>query len=125
MREVPLDVYLSFPLPNYTHPQTRGPALIIINAVLLFFVTVVVALRVYTRTVIKRSMGWDDYSIIIGFLFTAGLVASVILANEKFYWYALLCSGLLALHTHDSYRERHIYDVPIPSIPGKLLLLSR
>jgi hypothetical protein len=52
-------------------------------------VTIIVALRIYTRTVIKRSMGYDDYSIIIGFIFTAGLVAAVILANERFFWYGL------------------------------------
>jgi hypothetical protein len=86
MMTVPLEVLLSFPLSNYTNPQTRGPALVIINAILLFFVTLVVVLRIYTRTIIKRSVGYDDYSMVIGYVFTVGLVAIVVLANHKYYW---------------------------------------
>jgi hypothetical protein len=87
MRDIPLEVYLSFPFPNYTNPKTRGPALTIINGILLFFVSLALVLRIYTRVVIKRSLGFDDYSIIVGFIFTVGLVAAVILANDRYFWY--------------------------------------
>lgn len=63
MRDIPLEVVLSFPLPNYTHPQTRGEALIIVNAIFISLVVIAVSLRFYTRIFIKRWLGSDDYLI--------------------------------------------------------------
>jgi hypothetical protein len=57
---VPLDVAKSWPLPNYVNPERRGPALLIINCVLLPLALVVVVLRLYTRLTIARSQGLDD-----------------------------------------------------------------
>ncbi|KAL7779575.1 hypothetical protein CFE70_009079 [Pyrenophora teres f. teres 0-1] len=60
MQLPPLDVILSWPTPNYVDPQTRGPALVIVNSI---FIT----LAILT-------------------LFTLGLTAIVLLANEKYGW---------------------------------------
>lgn len=98
MREIPLEVLINFPTPNYTNPQTQGQALIIVNAIFIFFVTVFVVLRLYTRIYLKRWFGTDDVFIILAYIFTVGLTAAVILANVKYFW------------------DRHIWDVPISGV---------
>jgi len=87
MRIIPPDVYSAHP-PNYDNPVTRGPALVVVNAVLLFFATVAYTLRIYTRRAIQSSLRWDDLSITVAFVLMVGLSAAVMLANESFYWYA-------------------------------------
>jgi hypothetical protein len=86
MRDIPIQVLLSFPPANYTNPATRGPALIIINAILIAIVVLIVLLRLYTRLFIKRWIGSDDIFIIIATIFTIGLTTAVILANVKYMW---------------------------------------
>lgn len=63
MRDIPFDVVFSWPVPNYTHPTTRGEALIAVNAVFISLVVIAVILRFYTRIFIKRWLGSDDYFI--------------------------------------------------------------
>ena len=60
MRSIPLAVLLSFPTPDYIHPETRGLTAVILILVLSCFVVAVVALRVYTRVYIQRWPGLDD-----------------------------------------------------------------
>lgn len=60
MRDIPIPVLLSWPIPNYINPPTRGPTLVIVNAILISLVVVVVLLRIYTRIAIKRWFGADD-----------------------------------------------------------------
>lgn len=59
-----LKVILSWPKPNYTHPETRGDALLVVNSVLIALVVIIVGLRMYTRLVIKRWFGLDDIFIL-------------------------------------------------------------
>lgn len=60
VRPIPESVFLSWPKPNYINPQRRGPALVIVNSLLLFVAMVVVGLRLYTRFVLCHSAGLDD-----------------------------------------------------------------
>src|SRR6187402_1781482 len=60
IRPVPDAVRLSWPAPNYIDPEKRGPALLIVNCLLLPIALVVVGLRLYTRLVVVRSAGLDD-----------------------------------------------------------------
>jgi hypothetical protein len=70
IRPVPLAVLLSWPRPNYVDPIRRGPALVIVNSLLLPVALVIVGLRLYTRLVICRSAGLDDLFIALA---TVGL----------------------------------------------------
>ncbi len=88
MRNIPLDVYNAHPH-NYDSPATRGPALIVANAVLLPLATVAYTLRIYTRKAIQSRLRWDDLSITVGFVLAVGLSATVMLANVSFYWYGM------------------------------------
>ncbi|KAI1526722.1 hypothetical protein PtrSN002B_011590, partial [Pyrenophora tritici-repentis] len=98
MQLPPLDVILSWPTPNYVDPETRGPALIIVNAIFMTLATLTVCARLYTRLVVKRWFGIDDVFILLALLFTVGLTAVVLLANERYGW------------------DRHEWDVPVTQI---------
>jgi hypothetical protein len=64
MRDVPIDVIISWPKANYLNPETRGAGLLIFNAVLIFIVTFTVLLRLYVRVYLLRWFGVDDLFII-------------------------------------------------------------
>jgi hypothetical protein len=60
IKPIPLDVILSWPKPNYVDPERRGPALVVVNCILLPLSLTVVGLRLYTRLMIVHSAGLDD-----------------------------------------------------------------
>src|SRR4051812_2921558 len=86
MQLPPVDVLLSWPTPNYEDPVTRGPALVIVNSIFVALAVSTVAARLYTRIVIKRWFGIDDVFILLALLFTLGLTAVVLLANQRYGW---------------------------------------
>ncbi|GME64377.1 hypothetical protein GTA08_BOTSDO12914 [Neofusicoccum parvum] len=102
VREIPLSVLFTWPAPNYVNPDTRGPALLVVNAVFITLCTITLFLRLYTRIFIKRWFGSDDVFIILAYISTVGLTANVIIANTHFFW------------------NRHVWDVPIASFPEVL-----
>jgi len=86
MRPIPPDVLDAHP-PNFDEPATRGPALVVLNAVLLSLATVAYTLRIYTRKAIQSRLRWDDATVSVAFVLTVGLAATVMLANVSFYLY--------------------------------------
>ncbi len=64
MRLPPPDVVASWPAPNYINPETRGPALIIVELLTVFISTVCIALRLYVKAHVIHSVGWDDWLIV-------------------------------------------------------------
>ena len=60
MRIPPISVFLSWPAPNYTDPETRGQALLIVNVIFATLVVIAVVGRFYSRLFIKYAYGWDD-----------------------------------------------------------------
>ncbi|KAF2132138.1 hypothetical protein P153DRAFT_383028 [Dothidotthia symphoricarpi CBS 119687] len=93
MRLPPIAVILTWPNPNYVNPETRGDALLIVNSIFISLTIIVVALRLYTRLVIKRWLGIDDVFILLALFFTIGLTAVVLVANQSYGW------------------DRHVYDI--------------
>jgi hypothetical protein len=76
MRDLPVSVLVSFPAPNYKDPVTRGPTLVILNGILIVVVVAVVALRMWTRIVIKRWVGSDDIFIVIAMVSLVDVTAA-------------------------------------------------
>lgn len=93
MREIPLSQYAEWPNPNYENPVTRGDALLIINIIFIILVTLSVVIRLYSRMMVKCQSGMDDVMIVLAYICTVGLTATVLLANRKFGW------------------DRHIWDL--------------
>ncbi|KAK1815506.1 hypothetical protein LTR12_010057 [Friedmanniomyces endolithicus] len=86
MRLPPLSVLISWPTPDYVHPVTHGPALLIVNVIFITLVTVAVVGRLYSRLVVKQWFGVDDSLILLAYLFTIGMTVVVVLANEAYGW---------------------------------------
>ncbi|KAI7168242.1 hypothetical protein KC324_g11643, partial [Hortaea werneckii] len=109
MRLPPLSVITTWPVPNYTHPQTHGRALLITNLLLITLVLLAVLGRLYARLIIKRWYGADDSMIVLACLATIGMNTVVILANERYGW------------------NRHIYDIPPQMIAsaGKIAFVAK
>ncbi len=66
MRSPPPEVLASWPKPNYVNPETRGPALIIIELTALSISSICLGLRLYVRARIMRSIDWDDWLMLVG-----------------------------------------------------------
>ena len=118
MRIPPPEVLATWPFPNYEDPEVKGPALVIINAILLPLVLVACAVRIYARTFVKKWFGIDDALIVLALvrggsdasphitlltrelqIFNIGLTVVVVLASTTYGW------------------NRHAWDLPFTMIP--------
>jgi hypothetical protein len=61
MRLPPPEVLASWPTPNYINPETRGPALIIVELITLPIALICLGLRLYARIHVTGPTGWDDW----------------------------------------------------------------
>ena len=90
----PPEVVASWPKPNYTNPETRGPALFITCTALSAIGLIVVAARLYARLVITKAPGLDDGIIVVALLL--GIGSSIV---------SIYATGVL-------YIGHHVWDVP-------------
>jgi len=61
MRLPPPEVKATWPKPNYIDPETRGPALLIVELTVLPIALIVLVLRLYVRCIVLKNSGWDDW----------------------------------------------------------------
>ncbi|KAI4200221.1 MAG: hypothetical protein LQ350_004079 [Teloschistes chrysophthalmus] len=80
------EIIQSWPKPNFINPETRGPALTVVNIVFIILVVLVVALRFYTRLRITRSFGLDDWVIGASLVPTFALTVVVLVADNHYGW---------------------------------------
>ncbi|KAK8058879.1 hypothetical protein PG994_009327 [Apiospora phragmitis] len=106
MKFPPPEVVASWPVPDYKHPRRQGPAGEIVVYVLTAIVTVMIAIRMYTRIHITRGFGMDDGFIMAAYLFATGFTGIAILAKQTVGW------GL------------HIYDVEPTKFENGLKIVS-
>ncbi|MCJ1313247.1 hypothetical protein MMC25_006924 [Agyrium rufum] len=59
----------------------RKPTVIAVNVVMAIAATVAVALRFRARRIKKLDFGWDDYTIVLGLLFSLAICATLIAAT--------------------------------------------
>ncbi|KAG7288134.1 hypothetical protein NEMBOFW57_007657 [Staphylotrichum longicolle] len=107
MRQPPPDVVASWPAPNYTNPETRGPALVIVELLAMSISTLCLGLRFYVRAYIMRSVDWDDW-----LMLSAALPLSQRLALITLFSFGLIvvfsgCIRIYWLH----YVLQETYDV--------------
>jgi hypothetical protein len=92
MKLPPPSVLKSWPEPDYTDPVTRGPAVLIVNIVMVCIAFVVTCMRLYTRLKITFSPGIDDILIIIAMVGGNGLPGYALVLIE--------CTGLCDCNVH-------------------------
>jgi len=69
MPEIPVEVLLSWPKPNYVNPVTRGPGMLAVSCIFLPLSMISVSLRIYRRTIQANQFGWDDGFIVLAFVY--------------------------------------------------------
>ncbi|KAJ2893927.1 hypothetical protein MKZ38_008077 [Zalerion maritima] len=109
MRLPPYSVLASWPEPNYVDPETRGSANEIIALGLLILVTLMLGIRLYTRTVISHGFGPDDTLICLAYLPATAFAITNIVADHALGW------------------NRHVWDVRLKYLTDgiKLSLASQ
>ncbi|EOD49275.1 putative integral membrane protein [Neofusicoccum parvum UCRNP2] len=73
----------TLPPPNHDNPQTLVPALIGTQAALTVLVILFVGTRFYTRLVVMRMFGWDDFIIGLAAATSIALMAVTSMATTK------------------------------------------
>lgn len=63
---------LKWPPANYDNPETRRPLVFGVEIPLTILTIVFVAARFYSRTVIVKAIGWDDWFMLIALVFYVG-----------------------------------------------------
>ncbi|KAK4238313.1 hypothetical protein C8A03DRAFT_43912 [Achaetomium macrosporum] len=87
MRFPPPEVIASWPTPNYIDPQTRGPALIIVESIFLAFSLACVGLRLYVRLgTMSGKIELDDWLMVAAETFGIGVTTCVLLAYDRYGW---------------------------------------
>jgi hypothetical protein len=107
MQAPPAAYLATMPPPNYTSPELRGPAKIIVNVVLFAVVLLFIGLRMFTRLRITRSFGGDDWTLLAALVPATVWFIMSILSDTTMYW------------------NRHNNDVPLDRIePGLKFVYS-
>ncbi|KAK4040686.1 hypothetical protein C8A01DRAFT_46055 [Parachaetomium inaequale] len=86
MRLPPPEVLASWPAPNYTNPQTRGRALIIVELITLPIALICLGLRLYARIHVMGRSEWDDWMMVVAAFFCIGVTTCVVLAYTRYGW---------------------------------------
>jgi hypothetical protein len=66
-----LNTVAKWPSPNYVDPVKHGPALLVVNVLFFSLMTVVLALRLISKVLIKRSFGVDDILICVAWVYNS------------------------------------------------------
>ncbi|KAK2738040.1 hypothetical protein FQN57_007306 [Myotisia sp. PD_48] len=82
MRNPPPHVIASWPKPNYVDPTYQGPHMAIIGIVFLILSFAVVALRMFVRAHMRRSVSWDDWFMVTSMPFVVCITASTIISTQ-------------------------------------------
>ncbi|KAK5652383.1 hypothetical protein OQA88_10575 [Cercophora sp. LCS_1] len=107
MRVPPPEILATWPPANYVDPETRGPALMIVELTVLPLAIIILAMRLYVRGVMLRTTGWDDWLMIAATVFGTGVTICVILASTLFGW------------------DKHVWDLtPKEMISGRQVSLA-
>ncbi|EJT78183.1 hypothetical protein GGTG_03285 [Gaeumannomyces tritici R3-111a-1] len=69
--------------PELFSSETRRGEIIAVNVTLLAFVTIIVALRFYTRTVILHTLGLDDWLVLLSLIILAALVSNEFVLESR------------------------------------------
>ena len=100
-------ITVSPPPPGYTidlvNPEYIGYQLVIVAIVSAALSTFVLLLRLYTRKLIVKSLGWDDFWIVlawVGYLFNLDGVEVTQLFGKYFFLFYFLTFDISYVHLH-------------------------
>ncbi|KAH7368699.1 hypothetical protein B0T11DRAFT_277500 [Plectosphaerella cucumerina] len=111
----PPEVKASWPAPNYIDPEERGPALMIVELVVLPLALICLGLRLYVRLAIVRKTWWDDWLMVMAAVFGTSVTVCVILATQLYGW---------NLHVWDLQTEQMVQGRQISIAAQTLFLIA-
>ncbi|KAK4192056.1 hypothetical protein QBC35DRAFT_553728 [Podospora australis] len=77
------EVVALWPRPNHINPETHGPANVIVELLLLSIASVILAIRLYTRSRISKGFGKDDVLIFIAYAPATTFVIIEVVAHHR------------------------------------------
>ncbi|KAI0458400.1 hypothetical protein F5B21DRAFT_500660 [Xylaria acuta] len=86
MKIPPAEVIASWPKPDYIDPESRGPAGKIVGSILLGLVTVILAIRLYSRKRLTKGFGLDDMLICLAYIPATAFTITGISTQELLQW---------------------------------------
>ncbi|KAI0115758.1 hypothetical protein GGR51DRAFT_361794 [Nemania sp. FL0031] len=104
MKIPPIEVVASWPKPNYLDPESRSTTGQIIGSILLVLVTIILAIRLYSRKRLTNGFGLDDTFICLAYVPAAAFTITGIITQETLQW------------------SRHIWNVEPKFLSPNLLL---
>ncbi|KAH7085478.1 hypothetical protein BKA63DRAFT_18643 [Paraphoma chrysanthemicola] len=85
-REIPLEVLLSWPKPNYIDPITKPKYVLVFSCILGPISIAMLLARLWVRLRIQRSVGWDDWLMLASWFPMIGLTIIFPLVTEKYHF---------------------------------------
>ncbi|KAI1094437.1 integral membrane protein [Rostrohypoxylon terebratum] len=86
MQRPPDSVSDSWPAPNYVNPETRGHLGMVVGILLAVIVTIILAIRLYSRKWLTQGFGLDDVFIMFAYLPATAYTIIGIVEEDKFQW---------------------------------------
>lgn len=87
---------------NYINPESRGDMAVNASLVTFSLAAVFVVLRIMTKMVVIRSLGWDDYTCVVAWSFSLARTVGVMLLVNRYK------------------AGRHSWDVPVANYQGMI-----
>ncbi|KAL7626169.1 hypothetical protein AAE478_002939 [Parahypoxylon ruwenzoriense] len=84
MQLPPASVLASWPTPNHVNPETRGHVGMIISLLLIGLVTIILAIRLYSRKWLTRGFGLDDIFILFAYFPATAFTIIGLVVEERF-----------------------------------------
>lgn len=107
MRLPPDDVIAGWPPPDYDHPQTRGPYLVLVQMILMPLALLALLARLYVRGCLMKKVGADDW------LMLAAMVRFYPLLALLFESLGLTRCGIGVRHRDNNHRDPRVRGVRV------------
>ncbi|KAF2004749.1 hypothetical protein P154DRAFT_571952 [Amniculicola lignicola CBS 123094] len=73
----------SWPAPNYVNPETRRPLVLGIQIPLMILVLSFTTMRFYSRTILIKALGADDWFMLVAAVFSVGVSVMTSVSTDK------------------------------------------
>lgn len=72
---IPLDVLLTWPVPNYKDPVTQSPYILVLSCIIGPLSIALLCARLWVRIRMQHNAGWDDWFMLAAAVRTSGLLS--------------------------------------------------
>lgn len=103
--------------PNFGHPENRGPVLIAVGGLMIALMTILLAIRIYTKARIVRKFSWDDLTVSLAALGAIAMYVAFCWGKPpSFHFLSAHAYRILLLEIEKGPFGKHQYDVHLSDI---------